>query len=269
MMRVLLSKADPSTGHERAYETTISEDLFGWHMVVSRWGSLGHLRMVKEEAFQSFECARARVAELTLARVQRGYGPRTKTRQAKSRRPSGLSWRQSQAIARSLLGALEPKDERQLNLGFPAVASEHWAHRIIQECYGKPSLAERLYGPSFQLILARLLRYREFNPDCEAGGKVVRLVPRSFQAFAAYSLRTFFSDEPRLSGAVDVITDAHILSVAELVQLVPSQLEQELGLSRETVSLMRSCLAEIGLDFGMCIPRAQLERIGGREPRTA
>ena len=259
MKPIHLSKVDPLSGLERVFEMSVSTDLFGWHIVLSRWGRPGRLRAERSEPFQTTGEARARLAELTLVRVQRGYGPPTSRERLRPRYRLGvgsISWRQSQAIARALYCsvAAEGPDPSQLELRLPEPSGEPWARQLIEQFYARPSPAERLYQPSFQLTLARLFRYRELSEDLTTNDKVIRFVPRSVQAFTAYSLDTFFANDQKTRPAVVRLSASGIETVAQLLEQTAPRLERDVGLTRDAVVRLRIGLLNVGLDLGMRVP---------------
>ena len=262
MTVVTLSKADQSSGVVRVYQLSLSPDLLGWHVVTTRWGKSGALRAERSDPFPTHGEARSFLADRTLVKVLRGYGPRVDERVRSPRPPDSrlmgaLSWRQTQAIARSLHSAVYPevKEDAQLELPMMSAAKNSWTAHLLDQCYDQPTLADRLYRPSFQLTLIRLLTYRDAVAFADDSGKVVRLVPRSVQSFTRYTLRTFFDGSPRLSPTIDILERAGFDTVADLVQSSPQSLRDSLGLTPRAVGRLRTRLAEVGLDFGMKIPR--------------
>lgn len=257
-MRVLLARIDPTSGRTRAIEMTVQSDLLGWHILTIRWGLAGRMRAERTEVFACLPSARARVAEQTLCKVQRGYGPATRARLSASTQTQGSDTavytpRRRTSLRRDL--HRDDVSDRQLMLDLPHDDGEAWADRVLEACFASPSLGEQLYAPSFRQSLSRLYQYRDATSAVSGDGRVVRLVPRTLQAFLPYSTHTFFADDGRLHAAVQSLAVAGIETVADLVQWTPDRLTLELGLTQTTIRRLRMHLARVGLDLGMRSPR--------------
>ena len=255
---------------DRFYQISTVRDLLGDWTVTVLWGRKGAKRRQRTSICGSDRRALLIAKALRLEFDARGYAewghspPTASRRAATGKHQSGLALETRQQIDelhRSLLAYCMLRDGTGVPTSTDKLQTDNllqlYAQSVLYEV--ARAIAELLSpGKSVGAMHRRNVLFQcltmvgdvKQNNLAVTDNKVTYFIPRTFEPYLRYSIRSFLSKVERSAEIIDTLTRAGINRVADLVQYPPKELERLLQ-DAQAQAILKTEVRGAGLAFGV------------------